>query len=191
VVEGALAAGVEYLSLFAFSQENWQRPATEVGALMSLLEEYIAREVDELRAQGVRVRVLGDLERLTPAAARAVAGWSARRRTTTGSRSTCSSRTARARSSCARRGSRRGRRAGGCARRRRTRRRSPRGSTRPTARPRPAHPHVGRAAHLELPALADRLRGDLHLAGALARLRPRELYEAILAYQGRERRFGA
>ena len=72
VVEGALQAGVEYLSLFAFSQENWQRPATEVGALMSLLEEYIAREIDELRDQGVRVRVLGDLARLTPAAARAV-----------------------------------------------------------------------------------------------------------------------
>jgi len=72
VVEGALQAGVEYLSLFAFSQENWQRPATEVGALMSLLEEYIAREVSELRDQGVRVRVLGDLSRLTPAAARAV-----------------------------------------------------------------------------------------------------------------------
>jgi undecaprenyl diphosphate synthase len=73
VVEGALAAGVEVLSLFAFSQENWQRPATEVGALMSLLEEYIAREVDELRGQGVRVKVLGDLSRLTPPAARAVA----------------------------------------------------------------------------------------------------------------------
>jgi undecaprenyl diphosphate synthase len=72
VVEGSLEAGVEWLSLFAFSQENWQRPATEVGALMSLLEEYIAREVDELRQKGVRVRVLGDLERLTPAAAAAV-----------------------------------------------------------------------------------------------------------------------
>jgi undecaprenyl diphosphate synthase len=72
VVKGALELGVEWLSLFAFSQENWQRPATEVGALMSLLEEYIAREVDELRERGVRVRVLGDLERLTPAAAAAV-----------------------------------------------------------------------------------------------------------------------
>ena len=72
VVEGALQAGVEYLSLFAFSNENWQRPATEVGALMSLLEEYIAKEVDELRVQGVRVRVLGDVGRLTPPAARAV-----------------------------------------------------------------------------------------------------------------------
>jgi len=69
VVEGAIEAGVEVLSLFAFSQENWQRPATEIQALMSLLEEYIAREADELAMQGVRVHVLGDLARLTPAAA--------------------------------------------------------------------------------------------------------------------------
>ncbi|HUO52448.1 MAG TPA: isoprenyl transferase [Gemmatimonadaceae bacterium] len=73
VVEGALEAGLEVLSLFAFSQENWQRPATEIQALMSLLEEYIAREADELAEQGVRVRVLGDLARLTPAAAAAAA----------------------------------------------------------------------------------------------------------------------
>ncbi len=46
VVEGALHAGIEHLSIFAFSQENWQRPATEVSALMSLLEEYIQREAD-------------------------------------------------------------------------------------------------------------------------------------------------
>ena len=44
VVEGAVEAGLEVLSLFAFSQENWQRPPTEITALMSLLEEYIARE---------------------------------------------------------------------------------------------------------------------------------------------------
>ena len=72
VVEGCLDAGVEWLSLFAFSQENWQRPETEVSALMSLLEEYIAREADELRQQGVRVRVFGDLERLNAPAAAAV-----------------------------------------------------------------------------------------------------------------------
>jgi undecaprenyl diphosphate synthase len=72
VVEGAIEAGIEVLSLFAFSQENWQRPRTEVSALMSLLEEYIAREVDELRVRGVRVVVLGDIERLTPPAAAAV-----------------------------------------------------------------------------------------------------------------------
>ncbi len=64
VVEGALAAGVEILTLFAFSNENWQRPADEIGALMELLEEYIAREMAELKAQGVTVRFLGDLDRL-------------------------------------------------------------------------------------------------------------------------------
>ncbi len=68
VVEGAIEAGVEVLSLFAFSQENWQRPVTEIQALMSLLEEYIAREAAELSEQGVRVQVLGDLSRLTLAA---------------------------------------------------------------------------------------------------------------------------
>ncbi|MFL5581834.1 MAG: isoprenyl transferase [Gemmatimonadaceae bacterium] len=72
VVEGALAVGLEHLSLFAFSQENWQRPVTEVSALMSLLEEYISREADELEEKGVRVRVLGEVERLTPSAAAAV-----------------------------------------------------------------------------------------------------------------------
>jgi undecaprenyl diphosphate synthase len=70
-VEGSIEAGVEVLSLFAFSQENWQRPPTEIRALMSLLEEYIAREADELATRGVQVRVLGDLSRLASSAARA------------------------------------------------------------------------------------------------------------------------
>src|SRR3977135_1791281 len=65
-VEGALEAGVEVLTLFAFSEENWQRPAAEISALMQLLEEYIAREVAELRGQGVAVHVLGDRTRLAP-----------------------------------------------------------------------------------------------------------------------------
>jgi undecaprenyl diphosphate synthase len=72
VVEAAIEVGLEYISLFAFSKENWQRPASEVSALMSLLEEYIGRETAELEKQGVRVRVLGDLDRLTPPAAAAV-----------------------------------------------------------------------------------------------------------------------
>lgn len=72
VVEGSLAAGVEVLTLFAFSQENWQRPAEEIDALMALLEEYIAREADDLRQNGVSVRMLGDLDRLVPSARRAV-----------------------------------------------------------------------------------------------------------------------
>ena len=65
VVEGAIEAEVEVLTLFAFSEENWNRPAPEISALMDLLEEYIAQEVAELRDQGVQVHVLGDRSRLT------------------------------------------------------------------------------------------------------------------------------
>ncbi len=72
VVEGCIAAGVEVLTLFAFSQENWQRPPQEIEALMNLLEEYIAKEIAELKEQGVAVRMLGDLERLSPTARAAV-----------------------------------------------------------------------------------------------------------------------
>jgi undecaprenyl diphosphate synthase len=72
VIHGCLDADVGVLSLFAFSQENWQRPAVEIDALMSLLEEYIAREVDNLRSKRVSVRILGDLARLAPGARQAV-----------------------------------------------------------------------------------------------------------------------
>src|SRR3989475_6916664 len=67
-VEGALEAGVEVLTLFAFSEENWQRPVTEISALMQLLEEYIAREVAELKDQGVAGSPAGDRTRLAPGA---------------------------------------------------------------------------------------------------------------------------
>src|SRR5256886_1070773 len=72
IVEGAIEAGVEVVTLFAFSEENWQRPPTEISALMSLLEEYIAKEAKELRAQGVTVHVLGERARLAPGARAAV-----------------------------------------------------------------------------------------------------------------------
>jgi len=71
-VEGAIEAGLKALTLFAFSEENWNRPLAEIGALMGLLEEYIARETEELRANGVEVHVLGDLARLKPSAREAV-----------------------------------------------------------------------------------------------------------------------
>ncbi len=64
-VEGSIEAGVEVLTLFAFSEENWKRPVTEISALMDLLEEYIAKEIGELVTQGVKVSVLGERARLT------------------------------------------------------------------------------------------------------------------------------
>ena len=72
VVEAAIEVGVEVLTLFAFSQENWQRPPEEIDALMTLLEDYIALELEDLRANGATVTVLGDLERLAPSALAAV-----------------------------------------------------------------------------------------------------------------------
>ena len=65
-VAGAVEAGIEVLTLFAFSQENWHRPPGEVSALMALLEVYVRREVRELQARGVAVHAIGDLDRLAP-----------------------------------------------------------------------------------------------------------------------------
>jgi undecaprenyl diphosphate synthase len=64
VIEGAADAGVEILTLFAFSTENWQRPLREISALMGLLKLYAERERAELVQKGVEVRVLGELDRL-------------------------------------------------------------------------------------------------------------------------------
>ena len=72
VVEGAIEVGLEVLTLFAFSNENWQRPPTEIDALMRLLEEYIGREEQQLKDQGVAVHVLGERTRLGPGAREAV-----------------------------------------------------------------------------------------------------------------------
>ena len=71
-VEAAAEAGVRYLSLFAFSEENWGRPESEISTLMKLMFKAIADEVDALRKQGVRFRVLGNLERLDPVLVEAI-----------------------------------------------------------------------------------------------------------------------
>lgn len=71
-VEGACAAGVGILTLFAFSTENWKRPGSEIDALMRLLCDYAESEHEELAGQGVEVRVLGEVTRLDSAARTAV-----------------------------------------------------------------------------------------------------------------------
>ncbi len=63
-VEGCARRGIEALTIFAFSSENWQRPQDEVTRLMELFVESIDKEVDELHRNGIRVRFIGDLSRL-------------------------------------------------------------------------------------------------------------------------------
>jgi undecaprenyl diphosphate synthase len=60
-IESCMREGVQALTLFAFSSENWQRPQDEVGALMSLFVRALDKEVDELHTNGVRLRFIGDL----------------------------------------------------------------------------------------------------------------------------------
>lgn len=63
VVESCGNAGVKYLTLFAFSSENWRRPTDEVSLLMRLFVQALEKEVVKLEKQGVRLRVIGDLSR--------------------------------------------------------------------------------------------------------------------------------
>ncbi len=67
VVRAFHAGGVEFLTLFAFSTENWRRPDTEVSGLLTLLQSVVAREAQELHRNNVRIRHLGALYRLPPA----------------------------------------------------------------------------------------------------------------------------
>jgi undecaprenyl diphosphate synthase len=64
VVRGAGELGIPVLTLFAFSTENWTRPADEVADLMGLLRHYLRSELDELRKNGARLRVIGNREGL-------------------------------------------------------------------------------------------------------------------------------
>lgn len=63
-LKAATRAGVEYLTLYAFSTENWNRPKEEVDALMNLLVQTIVAELDELDENGVRLHAIGDLQNL-------------------------------------------------------------------------------------------------------------------------------
>ncbi|HOL64437.1 MAG TPA: polyprenyl diphosphate synthase [Accumulibacter sp.] len=65
-VKSCLERGVEYLTLFAFSSENWRRPSEEVSLLMQLFVRVLKEEVTRLARNGVRLRVIGDLTRFDP-----------------------------------------------------------------------------------------------------------------------------
>ncbi len=68
-IEAAVNHGVRYLTLFAFSSENWQRPASEVQDLTFLLKHYLRAELAELHAEGVQLKVVGERERFGEALA--------------------------------------------------------------------------------------------------------------------------
>jgi undecaprenyl diphosphate synthase len=63
MVQACIERGVEYLTLFAFSSENWRRPEAEVNRLMELFVMALEREVDKMHKNGVRLKVVGDLTR--------------------------------------------------------------------------------------------------------------------------------
>jgi undecaprenyl diphosphate synthase len=66
VIEACVEFGVKYLTLYAFSTENWGRPMEEVQGLMRILEDVIDRELQELHEEGVQLRHIGRLDRIKP-----------------------------------------------------------------------------------------------------------------------------
>ena len=65
-IEAAIDSGVAWLTIYAFSSENWRRPTGEVLDLTGLLRQYLKSELAELRANGVRLRIIGDRARFDP-----------------------------------------------------------------------------------------------------------------------------
>jgi undecaprenyl diphosphate synthase len=72
VVKASLDSGIDYLTLYTFSTENWQRPKREVDTLMKMLEEMLARETPGLHKKNVRVKVIGRLDDIYPDARKVV-----------------------------------------------------------------------------------------------------------------------
>ena len=66
ITEACAELGVRYLTLYAFSWENWERPREEIRALMGLLDEFIAKEAPTLHANRIRLRAIGRLDELPP-----------------------------------------------------------------------------------------------------------------------------
>ena len=66
IIEACIEFGIQYLTIYAFSTENWGRPKEEVEGLMKIFEDVIDRELQELHDQGVQLRHIGHLDRLDP-----------------------------------------------------------------------------------------------------------------------------
>jgi undecaprenyl diphosphate synthase len=64
MIEGCIEAGVKYLTLYAFSTENWSRPKTEINVLMKLLQHYLRKELADLQKNNVKLTTIGDINKL-------------------------------------------------------------------------------------------------------------------------------
>lgn len=64
IIQSCVDLGVKYLTLYAFSTENWKRPKDEVDGLMSLMVEFFNKEIDQLYKKGVKIRILGNLDKM-------------------------------------------------------------------------------------------------------------------------------
>ena len=186
IVETSARLGIDVLTLYAFSVENWKRPRAEVATLMALLKHYLRLELGSLIDNNLRFLVIGRPDDLRPRSRRNSMPPCAGRQATTGMRFNIAlNYGGRAEIvEAARRAIREGipaddldeQRFGQLLYHGRA------------ARPGPADSHE-RDAREQLPALADRLLRDLRHRHPLARL-PRHLLDALVAYQKRERRYG-
>ena len=84
IVESSRKLGIKYLSLFAFSSENWNRPPREVDGLMALLRKYLASELGKMMRHGIRLLAVGSLRKLPPAVREALRSSIAATRNNTG-----------------------------------------------------------------------------------------------------------
>lgn len=73
IIKATRTRGIPILTLYAFSSENWKRPATEVSALMQLLGRALAEHVDELHSYDIKIRIVGDVSALSPTLQRTIA----------------------------------------------------------------------------------------------------------------------
>ncbi len=72
LLKTAKAVGIEYVTVYAFSTENWSRPKDEVDGLMKLMVEFINKEIDHIKNEGARIHVLGDISELPEVSKKAV-----------------------------------------------------------------------------------------------------------------------
>lgn len=72
IVEAAFKINVKYLSLYAFSTENWKRPSDEIDTLMKLLIQYINKEIERIHKNNIKVKTMGDISKLPPSVVKKV-----------------------------------------------------------------------------------------------------------------------